>query len=490
MQNRSLLSNVRGSVVDKIIVIAVFVFAIVGGVRFLSQSANQTLDCQGQLVLNPQSGVSTCRPAGGSTTAPSPGGNSTDLPGAPDPPKKTCDGPYCMCFVAGTLVMTADGHQPIETLTPGTLVLAREENGLAVDHKPVARVYVSRSRSLVRLTSRTTDGRIQETRTTGNHPFFTDTRGWLEAHTLVPGRDRLVDWEGRLVEVLAVESLDQQVPVYNLEVADFHTYFVGETGLWVHNRSPAALILARPNPVGRVVPIRIPVPGAPPLQVDATVIAANPGRTFQVRRTDETGQVHLMTVDWRGRVTLPDVGTRITVNDIFSGTTYDGLVVRRDPGSVEVEGIDGNIRRSGTYFRDGTYISQDPPRATPYLGGPIADLPVRRIGESVHIGNNIEILPARPPDGGWPGGVAPPGAATFADDALNDLQTIAQTESGRRLLNAIETQGGAGAQPVYLRYRQVTPELGAQAVVRALDPNDAFFNVDAGRPGRGRGANV
>lgn len=28
-----------------------------------------------------------------------------------------------------------------------------------------------------------------------------------------------------------------KLPVYNLEVEDFHTYYVGEHGVWVHNEN-------------------------------------------------------------------------------------------------------------------------------------------------------------------------------------------------------------------------------------------------------------
>lgn len=31
--------------------------------------------------------------------------------------------------------------------------------------------------------------------------------------------------------------------VYNIEVANTHTYFVGELGLWVHNKNPSGVSL-------------------------------------------------------------------------------------------------------------------------------------------------------------------------------------------------------------------------------------------------------
>lgn len=38
-----------------------------------------------------------------------------------------------------------------------------------------------------------------------------------------------------IVENRKVETLDEVVKVYNFQVEDFHTYFVGECAVWVHN---------------------------------------------------------------------------------------------------------------------------------------------------------------------------------------------------------------------------------------------------------------
>ena len=46
---------------------------------------------------------------------------------------------------------------------------------------------------------------------------------------------RLADGENAKVEKLWVEALDEKVPVYNFEVADYHTYYVSELGVLVHN---------------------------------------------------------------------------------------------------------------------------------------------------------------------------------------------------------------------------------------------------------------
>ena len=49
--------------------------------------------------------------------------------------------------------------------------------------------------------------------------------------------NELLDVNGNvlLVEKFNVELTDKPVKVYNFQVEDFHTYHVGENGVWVHN---------------------------------------------------------------------------------------------------------------------------------------------------------------------------------------------------------------------------------------------------------------
>ncbi|HEY0705956.1 MAG TPA: polymorphic toxin-type HINT domain-containing protein [Polyangia bacterium] len=226
------MADIRGShTIEKIVIIGVFIFGAVSGVRYVSSGSEITLGRQAQCI-----GTNTFNCAGGKdVTEPA----VTD-PGNPAAPGRTCTGSACMCFVAGTLVATRDGLQPIENITPGTEVLSRPETGTGeVAWKPVVQTFVSTSRSLVRLTTLDHLGRQETFDTTGNHPFQVEGRGWLEARVLIPGRDLLVNADGQPARLLKAESLDQQVPVYNFEVADFRTYFVGHSQIWVHNRQAA-----------------------------------------------------------------------------------------------------------------------------------------------------------------------------------------------------------------------------------------------------------
>jgi len=61
--------------------------------------------------------------------------------------------------------------------------------------------------------------------------------GWVESAELVRGMKVLTS-DGRKLVVQAVVEKNQYPDTYNLTVADFHTYFVGQSHVWVHNVSP------------------------------------------------------------------------------------------------------------------------------------------------------------------------------------------------------------------------------------------------------------
>ena len=76
----------------------------------------------------------------------------------------------------------------------------------------------------------------EEIVTTVDHPFYVQGRGFVEAGKLLVG-DKLLDVNGNilLVEKFYIELTDKPVKVYNFQVEDFHTYFVGNCKIWVHN---------------------------------------------------------------------------------------------------------------------------------------------------------------------------------------------------------------------------------------------------------------
>jgi len=79
----------------------------------------------------------------------------------------------------------------------------------------------------------------EEIITTPSHPFYVYKFGWTLAGSLKAG-DVLVLSNGELVTVEWVqhEILESPVKVYNLEDADFNTYFVGDEAVLVHDYNP------------------------------------------------------------------------------------------------------------------------------------------------------------------------------------------------------------------------------------------------------------
>ncbi|SFH56801.1 intein N-terminal splicing region [Pseudobutyrivibrio sp. OR37] len=135
------------------------------------------------------------------------------------------------CFVAGTLVCTVDGEVPIEDIEVGDYVLAENPETGEIDYKPALETYEHDIYDIVYLTI---DG--EDFTTTEGHPFFTLERGFVKAGELRYS-DTLVDDNGKELhlEKKNKEHLSKPVTVYNFAVEDYHTYFVGENEVLVHN---------------------------------------------------------------------------------------------------------------------------------------------------------------------------------------------------------------------------------------------------------------
>jgi len=135
------------------------------------------------------------------------------------------------CFVAGTMVLSEDGYKAIETIEPGDKVYAADPETGEAGYKEVVRTFVSEKDEVVHVKV----GGETITSTT-EHPFYVPEKGWTAAIDLRAG-DILVMSNGEYVVVEQVqhELLETPVRVYNFEVEDFHTYFVGDTSVLVHN---------------------------------------------------------------------------------------------------------------------------------------------------------------------------------------------------------------------------------------------------------------
>lgn len=156
------------------------------------------------------------------------------------------------CFGTGTPVWTRAGPRPIEELAIGDLVLAQDPETGALGYRAVLMTHHNPPSET--LTVRFDDG--EAVIASLIHRFWRAGHGWAQARDLKPGdRIRTV---GSVATIASIEP-GATMPVYNLDVADDHTFFVGADGCLVHDNSVPD-IRARPFDAG-----------APPLAIASRV---------------------------------------------------------------------------------------------------------------------------------------------------------------------------------------------------------------------------
>ena len=140
--------------------------------------------------------------------------------------KETC------CFVAGTAISTPKGERPIEEIKIGDEVYASNPESGQIGIKKVVNVFQKQTNVLRHIITET-----EEIITTEEHPFWVENKGWSEAENLMPG-DLLRLQNGETTRVIETfdEHLSTLITVYNFEVEDWHTYFIGSEKVLVHNK--------------------------------------------------------------------------------------------------------------------------------------------------------------------------------------------------------------------------------------------------------------
>jgi len=135
-------------------------------------------------------------------------------------------------FEAGTLVATEFGLTPIEEIKVGDRVWAFNEHTGKKSLQEVVHLIVSEGHKEL-IDIELSSGDIVTA--TFGHPFYlSNTNEWIVAGNITEG-DLLIDFQDLPLAVTGTENYRESIKVYNLTVANDHTYYVGKIGVLSHN---------------------------------------------------------------------------------------------------------------------------------------------------------------------------------------------------------------------------------------------------------------
>ena len=136
------------------------------------------------------------------------------------------------CFLAGTPVHTINGLKPIEEIEKGDMVLCYDTEKQQLDQKTVSDVFNNHTLKYRVITTENGD----VIKATGQHLFYLKSSNtWIKCYQLKIGMSLYDAQRDGLVKITALETIEEKVPTYNLEVETHHNYLVGETGFVAHN---------------------------------------------------------------------------------------------------------------------------------------------------------------------------------------------------------------------------------------------------------------
>ena len=155
-------------------------------------------------------------------------------------------------------ILSASGLKPIEEIEVGDEVLAYEEETGEQAYKPVTRLFRNTTEEWYHIR---VNG--EEIVCTGGHPFYvlnaendrnivnfegvkaSGIGKWICAMELkVSDKVLLSDGSRGVIEQIEIQKLDFAETTYNFEVADFHTYYVSDNKVLVHNMCERAAMRA------------------------------------------------------------------------------------------------------------------------------------------------------------------------------------------------------------------------------------------------------
>ena len=149
--------------------------------------------------------------------------------------------------------------------------------------------------------------------TTPTHPFYQPQKGWIDAIDLRAG-DILVRSNGEYVVVEAIEHelLESPITVYNFEVEDFHTYYVGSASVLVHNKCKNALTNKQAEEAAK----KLGYTKAKNISSHGQAVFKNPSAQRMMRYISADVDLHSGGV-WKAAATIRDLESKATRTGTF-----------------------------------------------------------------------------------------------------------------------------------------------------------------------------
>jgi hypothetical protein len=225
---------------------------------------------------------------------------------------------------------------PIEQIRVGDRVMAHDPETGETSLKPVTTLFVNDEDAIWELVVETTSGTSEIHRVTDNHPYYIEGQGWVEVADLAVGMS-IATMEGDPVTLVSITNTGEVERTFNFEVADFHTYFVGDQHVLVHNcsRSQRAATRQAKRDAG------IPTSQQP---VSQTNNRASDGTQVGRQQTFETPAPGGGTQQQSVQVSRDQVGSHAGMPQIEAGTVKPGGQLDsagrpriENPGKVRVD---------------------------------------------------------------------------------------------------------------------------------------------------------
>ena len=142
---------------------------------------------------------------------------------------KNTETPSVPCFEAGTLILTENGYKKIEEIKVGDLVYSYNEILKIPELKKVTRTFINETEEIYNLKIG-----MEILKATENHPFYLRDIGWVSVKNLKIG-DEILLYNEQVEKVIEISKEEKNIHVYNFEVEDNHSYYVGISSFLVHN---------------------------------------------------------------------------------------------------------------------------------------------------------------------------------------------------------------------------------------------------------------